>query len=37
MDELYAEYGKLMVEAELLQVKINEVKQKINQGLTKTE
>ena len=35
MEKLYEEYGKLMIEAEIVQGKINEVKQKIAQELQK--
>ena len=33
MDELYEIYGKLMIEAEILQSKINAVKQQIVSGI----
>lgn len=33
MEELYAEYGRLLVQAEILQGKINECKAKIAEAL----
>jgi len=35
MEKLYAEYGNLMVQFEILQNKINQVKQKISEELNK--
>lgn len=35
IDKLYEEYGKLIIQAEILQGKINEVKQKIARELNK--
>lgn len=35
MDELYKEYGKLCIEAEIIQAKINQVKQQIAEALNK--
>jgi len=35
MDELYKEYGELMIQAEIIQAKINGVKQKIAAELNK--
>lgn len=35
MNELYAQYGELMVQLEIVQSKIQAVKQKIAQGLNK--
>lgn len=37
MEELYKQYGELMIQLEILQNKIQIVKQKIAQGLNKTE
>lgn len=35
MDELYKKYGQLMVQAEIIQAQINQVKQQIAQELAK--
>ncbi len=37
MDELYKEYGELMVQLEILNNRINQVKQKINEAISKKE
>ena len=34
MDKLYEEYGKLMVQAEILNARIRDVKDKIGKGLS---
>lgn len=36
IEKLYEEYGKLMIQAEIVQAKINDVKAKIAQELNKT-
>jgi hypothetical protein len=33
MDELYKQYGQLMIQQEILSGRINEIKQRIAQGL----
>lgn len=35
MDELYKEYGKLMIQREILESQINTVKKEIAEGLNK--
>ena len=35
MDKLYEQYGKLMIQAEVIQGKINETKRQIAEGMSK--
>jgi hypothetical protein len=37
MDELYKEYGKLIVQAKVLQGKINDIEKRIAEGLNKSK
>ncbi len=37
MEKLYAEYGQLMVQAEIIQFKIDDVKKRINQGIMESQ
>jgi hypothetical protein len=37
MDELYRKYGELMIQAEIIQAKINQLKQQIAEELNKKE
>lgn len=37
VEKLYEEYGKLMIQAEIVQAKINDVKARIAQELNKAE